>query len=285
MRFQYNWAIIPTINPDGVLRNEEWFLAPGDLRVFAGGSWEPPYERIMYWNASTACPEMAAWRAVVTALAPDVLFDMHDESHFPAPGYYVLLSSAIDGGLMDAHLAFVRSTGMPVADRPVAPPSSIRDPRRSVAFAFEVNPDCIAFFDEVLGYALSASALDHDWSASQQAAVRDAIDRYLQLLDLIRDDDVVRIESAKSQARHARELRPEDGAKALAVSCCALRVLRRRGYAHEADAIDDVFWQYVSSQAPPEAVRAIPIRDQVRVQLHLLFTVLTQRGYLSVAGR
>jgi hypothetical protein len=62
-------------------------------------------------------------------------------------------------------------------------------------------------------------------------------------------------------------------------------VLRRRGYAHEADAIDDVFWQYVSSQAPPEAVRAIPIRDQVRVQLHLLFTVLTQRGYLSVAGR
>ncbi len=63
MRFQCNWAIIPTINPDGVLRNEEWFLAPGDLRVFAGGSWEPPYERIMYWNASTACPEMAAWRA------------------------------------------------------------------------------------------------------------------------------------------------------------------------------------------------------------------------------
>ncbi len=221
----------------------------------------------------------------MTALAPDVLFDMHDESHFPAPGYYVLLSSAIDERLMDAHLAFVRSTGMPVADQPVAPPSSIRDPRRSVAFAFEVNPDCIAFFDEVLGYALSTSALDHDWSASQQATVRDAIDHYLQLLDLIKDDDVVRIESARSQARHAKELRPEDGAKALAVSCCAVRVLRRQGYGREADALQDVFWQYIASQAPPEAVQAIPIRDQVRVQLHLLFTVLTQRGYLLVAGR
>ncbi len=29
MRFQCNWAIIPTINPDGVKRNEGWFRAPG----------------------------------------------------------------------------------------------------------------------------------------------------------------------------------------------------------------------------------------------------------------
>jgi hypothetical protein len=143
----------------------------------------------------------------------------------------------------------------------------------------------VTAFDEALGYALSARTPNHDWSASQQAAVRDAIDRYLEILDLVSDDDVVRVESAKSQARHARELRPEDGAKALAVSCCALRVLRRQGYAHEADALQDVFWQYISSQAPSEAVRTIPIRDQVRVQLHLLFTVLTQRGYLSASSR
>jgi hypothetical protein len=185
---------------------------------------------------------------------------------------------------MEAHLAFVESTGMPIVDQPVQPPSRIRDPRRSVAFAFEVNPDCLVFQDEACGYALSTSAFDHEWSASQQATVRDAVDHYLQLLDLIKDDDVVRIESAKSQARHARELRPEDGAKALAVSCCALRVLRRQGYAREADALQDVFWQYITSQAPPEAVRTIPIRDQVRVQLHLLFTVLAERGYLLTSA-
>jgi len=284
MRFRCNWAIIPTINPDGVLRNEEWFLAPGDLRVFAGGSWDTAYDRILYWEAPGTYPEMAAWRAAVTALTPDVLFDMHDESHFPAPGYQVFLSSAIESSLMEAHLAFVESTGMPIVDQPVQPPSRIRDPRRSVAFAFEVNPDCLVFQDEACGYALSTSAFDHEWSASQQATVRDAVDHYLQLLDLIKDDDVVRIESAKSQARHARELRPEDGAKALAVSCCALRVLRRQGYAREADALQDVFWQYITSQAPPEAVRTIPIRDQVRVQLHLLFTVLAERGYLLTSA-
>ncbi len=282
MRFQCNWAIIPTINPDGVWRNEEWFLAPGDLRAFAGGSWEPPYERILYWDAPTIYPEMAAWRAAVTALSPDVLFDMHDESHCPASGYYVLLSSPIDGGLMEAHLAFVRSMGMPVADEPIAPPSSIRDPRRSIAFAFGVNPDCMAFFDEALGYVLSTSTRNDGHAVPEQATVCDAIDRYLQLLGLIEDDDVARIESASSHARYARHLivNGENGAKAMAVSCCALRVLRDQGYAREADAIDDVFWRYISSQAPPEAVRTIPIRNQVRVQLHLLFTVLADRGYL-----
>lgn len=286
MRFRCNWAIIPTINPDGVWRNEEWFLAPGDLRAFAGGSWEPPYERILYWDAPTIYPEMAAWRAAVTALSPDVLFDMHDESHCPAPGYYVLLSSAIDRSLMEAHLAFVRSTGMPVADEPIAPPSSIRDPRRSIAFAFGVNPDCMAFFDEALGYVLSPSTPDHGRTIPEQATVCDAIDRYLQLLGPIKDDDVARIRSANSHARHARHLivNGENGAKPMAVSCCALRVLRRQGYAREADAIDDVFWQYISSQAPPEGVRTIPIRDQVRVQLHLLFTVLAERGYLVTSA-
>ncbi len=286
MRFRCNWAIIPTINPDGVWRNEEWFLVPGDLRAFAGGSWEPPYERILYWDAPTIYPEMAAWRAAVSSLTPDVLFDMHDDSHFPAPGYHVVPSSTIESRSTDAHLAFVRSTGMPLADPPVAPPSTIRDPRMSLAFAFEVNPDCMAFFDEVCGYAPSATAPDHERAAPQQATVIEAIDRYLEILDLVGDDDVVRIESARSQARHARHLiaNGEDGAKALAVSCCALRVLRRQGYASEADAIDEVFWQYISSQAPPDAVRAIPIRDQVRVQLHLLFTILAERGYLRASA-
>jgi hypothetical protein len=278
--FRCNWAIIPTINPDGVLRNEEWFLAPGDLRAFAGGSWEPPYDRILYWDEPGTYPEMMAWRAAVSALTPDVLFNMHDESHFPAPGYQVFLSSAIEDSLMETHLTFVRSTGMPLVDDPVQPPSRMRDPRRSVSFAFVANPDCMVLQDESCGYALSTSALDHDWSASQQATVRDAIDHYLQLLDLIKDDDVVRIESAKSQARHARNLRPEDGAKALAVSCCALPALRRQGYAREADALQEAFWQYIVSQAPPEATRPISLRDQVRVQLHLLFTVLADRGYL-----
>jgi len=281
MRFRCNWAIIPTINPDGVLRNEEWFLAPGDLRAFAGGSWEPPYGRILYWDAPTVYPEMAALRAAMAAVTPDVAYDMHDESHFPAPGYEVLLSSMIDSRLMDAHLAFVRSTGMPLVDQPVAPPSSIRDPRRSIAFAFTVNPDCIALLDESCGYAWSASVPDYDRFAPQQAVVVETIGRYLQILDLVGANDVVRTESAKSHAWHARQLiaSAEDGAKALAVSCCALRVLRRQGYAREANAIDDVFWRYIGSHAPPDRVRAIPIRDQVRVQLHLLFTVLAARGY------
>jgi len=282
MRFRCNWAIIPTINPDGVLRNEEWFLAPGDLRTFAGGSWETPYDRTLYWEAAATSPEMAAWRGAVTALTPDVLFDMHDESHFPAAGYQVFLSSTIESSLMEAHLAFVRSTGMPIVDPPVAPPSMIRDPRRSVAFAFTVNPDCIAFQDEACGYALSETARDQGSSAPQQVAVVEAIDRYLQLLNLVCDDDVVRLESAKSQARYARHLivNGENGGKPLAVSCCALRVLRRQGCAAEADALMHVFWQYIVSQARPEALRVIPIRHQVRVQLHLLFTVLAGRGYL-----
>jgi hypothetical protein len=47
MRFQCNWAIIPTINPDGVKRNEGWFRAPGDLHAFLHGAWEPPYEQVL----------------------------------------------------------------------------------------------------------------------------------------------------------------------------------------------------------------------------------------------
>jgi hypothetical protein len=39
---------------------------------------------------------MVALRKAITALRPDVLYDMHDESHFPAPGYKVFLSSPVD---------------------------------------------------------------------------------------------------------------------------------------------------------------------------------------------
>jgi hypothetical protein len=58
------------------------------------------------------------------------------------------------------------------------------------------------------------------------------------------------------------------------------------GRAEEAGAIEEVFWEYLSARLDG-TYAAIPVRDQVRVQLHFLFTVLGKakgRGSFGCAG-
>ena len=185
LRFECNWGIIPTINPDGLQLNEEWFSAPGDMHAFLRGAWQPPDEQILYWNPSLARPEMSALHHAITTIKPDVLFDMHDESHFPAPGYQVFLSSPIDSGAIADHLAYATAQGMPLLDAPIMDPALLRNPDMSVAMAYTVRPDCFVLIDEVCGYATSMKADDSGYCTAEKTTVLQTIDSYLVQLDNI----------------------------------------------------------------------------------------------------
>jgi len=57
------------------------------------------------------------------------------------------------------------------------------------------------------------------------------------------------------------------------VGACALRVLRAHGKVTFADAIEKTFWGYLNARLGG-TYTTIPIRDQVRIQLHFLFSVI-----------
>ncbi len=118
-RVNCNWMVIPCLNPDGARRNEHWFARPGDLRAFFDGSWEPPIEQIMYWNPPPTCSEMRALRETIAACRPDLLFWMHDESHFfGPPSYEIYLSEDLGPGALTKHLAYTVAAGMPLSRAP-----------------------------------------------------------------------------------------------------------------------------------------------------------------------
>jgi hypothetical protein len=112
-----DWALIPCLNPDGVLRNEQWFRHPSDLRAFLNGSWE---DELAFWGAPQYPEELALEQAILRT-TPELLFGMHDESHFPGHGYWALVSDEeLQEGLGE-HFAYENRIGVETRPPPVKP--------------------------------------------------------------------------------------------------------------------------------------------------------------------
>ncbi len=260
-----NWALIPCINPDGVARNEGWFSAPGDPLQFLENAWEPAKGTSLFWDAPADCPEANALKSVIHKLQPDLLYNLHDESHFPGGEYCIYASTSLRRTELTAHLQFIRDLGMPIAEEPFAPPALMQDSHWAFSAAYEASANCLVFLDEACGYC--PTGVPPIPANNLQAEMNE----YRAVLEELRRHDPACVESADY---HARSFLSGKAAKALCLAACALPLLRRYGYTRQADVFYSAFRDYIRTTAGPEIYRALPIESLVKAQLHLLLTLL-----------
>ncbi|MGI8908172.1 MAG: M14 family zinc carboxypeptidase [Candidatus Sumerlaeaceae bacterium] len=262
----YDWAMIPCLNPDGVARNEHWFQYPGDLRAFLNWSWE---DDLAFWGAPEYPEELALEKAIVRT-KPELLFAMHDESHYPGHGYWALVSeeSVLDG--LGEHFEYESRIGVTPILAPVKP--QVMKDNWYFGRAHGLNDRCLSMICESRGYRQLMPPRETDESVREQ--FRAALAEYEFLINELRpscEEEHALIRCAKS----CRERMRQERMFAICVGSCGLRVLKERGNERKAESIENVFWYYLSARL--EGTYApIPIRDQVRIQLHFLFSVIRE---------
>jgi len=260
----YDWAFIPCLNPDGVLRNEQWFRRPGDLRAFMNGSWE---DELPFWGAPQH-PEEHALEEAIVRTRPELLFGMHDESHFPGHGYWALVSDEELQEQLGDHFAYESRIGVD----PVPPPVKSQTMRNNWYFgrAHGLSGCCLSMICEPRGYRQLSPP--HDPEESVRERYKAALSEYEQVLREMApssDEEQALVRCATSCLDRMRNER----LFAICVGACGLRSMREYGRKEEANSIEGAFWGYLNARLHGTYV-AIPIRDQVRIQLHFLFTVL-----------
>lgn len=259
-----DWAFIPCLNPDGILRNEHWFQRPGDLRAFLNGSWE---DELPFWGAPQH-PEEHALEEAIVRTRPELLFGMHDESHFPGHGYWALVSDEALQGELAGHFAYESKIGVD----PVPAPVKSQTMRNNWYFgkAHDLSGRCLSMVCEPRGYRQLSPPRDPADSVRER--YRTALSEYEQALrqvDAPSEEGQALIRCSTSCLDRMRQERPF----AICVGACGLRLMRECGRGEEATLIEAAFWGYLSARLQG-TYEAIPIRDQVRTQLHFLLTVL-----------
>jgi len=263
-RLGYDWAFSPCLNPDGVLRNQQWFRRPGDLRAFLNGSWE---DKLSFWGAPQH-PEEHALEEAIVRTRPELLFGMHDESHFPGHGYWALVSDEELQEQLRDHFAYESRIGVD----PVPPPVKSQTMRNNWYFgrAHGLSSRCLSMICEPRGYRQLSPP--HDSEGSVRERYKAALSEYEQVLRVMApssEEEQALVRCATSCLDRMRKER----LFAICVGACGLRFMRDYGREEEANSIEGAFWDYLSARLHG-TYAAIPIRDQVRIQLHFLFTVL-----------
>lgn len=265
-RLGYDWAFIPCLNPDGVVRNEQWFRHPGDLRAFLNGSWE---DELTFWGVPEH-PEEKALEQAITRTRPELLFGMHDESHFPGHGYWALVSDEVMQKGLEEHFAYESRIGV----EPVPPPVEPKTMRANWYFqrAHELNARCVSMICEPRGYRqlVPPREPEEDVRKQYEEALRE-YEAALGGLDASSKEEQALIRGATFCLGRMGQGRPF----AVCVGACGLRVLKAHGQYRKAEFIEEAFWQYLSARLQG-TYAAIPMRDQVRIQLHFLVSVMEQ---------
>lgn len=275
----YHWHLISCINPDGYVRNEDWFDFPGDLRAFFENAWEDVHSRMIFMNASR--PETRALHKAFEIIQPDFVFNLHDESHFPADGYQFACSRPIDMKAFDAHLARV-GEHMDISQEELLITDEYgHDPVFSVHPALQMNPHCFIFLNEACGYRRVKAPSDR-WNPAPlvrtKAPLTQALSNYQALLEQEQDPFF------ESALFHVRCLLQdiEEGknfnSKMLALTGYGLVELEQRG--GDVKQLKDIYDQCLGHILKhfQTQYEAVPVEQQVFAQLDGLLTVLENDG-------
>mgnify|MGYP001554650447 CR=1 FL=1 len=270
----YRWHFLSCINPDGYVKNESWFSEPGKLESFLDHGWEDLHRRMIHFCQEER-PELKALREAISLVEPDVIFNAHDESHFPADGYKYATSEAVPREHLQGHLSRVEAFMDLSEEELVLTEDYGRDPVFSVAPAFEQGRVPLVFLNETCGYRRKEGAVDcvH---LDKSDDLYGHLERYLKLLEEHERSELC------SALFHVRLLLQSfDGeagfnSKMLAITGHGLRVLLADGV-EEAREIRRAFWQHIEENFA-RTWEPVPLWQQVVTQLDFLFTMLDWRG-------
>ncbi len=262
--FGLDWAFVPCLHPDGVLRNEQWFHHPGDLRAFLNGSWD---EDNTVYGPPQSAEQLALEQAIVQA-KPELLFGMHDESHFPGHGYWALVSDEEVQEQLGSHFDYESRIGVVPVPAPMKPQAMRNNWYHGRAHA--LTGRCLSMICEPRAYRRLAPPRE------PESAVRErflsAVSEYESTLGEIgacSEEEQALIDCAAGRVERMRK----DWLFYIAAGSCGLRVLKAHGKVGIAESIERAFWDYLSTRLDG-TYTTIPVRDQVRIQLHFLFSVL-----------
>lgn len=259
-----DWAIVPCGNPDGTARNDGWFQHPADLRAFLNCSYE---DDLSFWGPPQQPEEYAAEEAIVRT-RPTLRFAMHDESHFPGHGYWALVSdeAVLDG--LGEHFEYESRLGVERVPAPVEP-EVMRD-NWYYKRALELSGRCLSMICEPRAYRRLVPP--REATETQRAQLEAALEEYESALAGMAPTSgderaLIRCAASCRERMHKEEL------FAICVGACGLRLLKAHGEERKAESIEKAFWDYLSARLEG-TFTTIPVRDQVRVQLHFLLSVV-----------
>ena len=258
------WLIIDCIHPVGYRRNAGWHQHPGDLQAFWQHSWEDPHGDMLFWNSAPR-PEVRALHTLFEQFQPEVLFNLHDESHFPAGGYQMAFSRAFERPLWEAHLARV-AEDMDLSEELILTETYGDASEFSVAPALRTGTERLTL-NETCGYRRRAQSQDPE----PPADITHLLKTYLAHLQ---QDSSTHLASARY---HTELLLQEQAAgrpfnsKMWALTGHALPHLKPH---RDLDTLARAFQEHMRHWE--QAYAPVPVRAQVKTQLDFIFTTLEQ---------
>ena len=260
-----DWYFIDCINPDGYLLNEEWYCQPGDLTAFFEHAWEDEHTQMIFMNAER--PEVKALHHAFEICTPDFVFNMHDESHFPADGYKLAFSAPVDTHLLNDHFKRV-SADMDISkDERIIMDSYGQEACFSTHMALKQNPEAFIFINESCGYKRVQNT-DEFEVLEPGHPVYTHLQRYQSILN--HDDSQWRFH-VKALLRSVENAEAFN-AKMLSLTGYGLTHLIKKGV-EEAKPMKEAFLSYILNKYQNSYV-PIEVSKQVLAQLDALFTLL-----------
>jgi hypothetical protein len=264
-----DWHFISCINPDGYLKNEGWLKHPGDLKYFLENSWEDIHSRLLFWKTEERIEHEALKKAIMIS-RPNLIYNLHDESHFPADGCKFAFSETINLELLNSHLDRIKEFMDVSYDELVIISSYGLDPKFSISPAFELNKDTFAFMNESCGYKLITDSSPKIFINTSDI-LYDSLKAYQKLqVDNFNSE-------LESSLFHTNLLIKsiEKNEEMLSITGYGLEYLLKLNI-NDAKKIKEVFLNHIKSNFQ-NTYMPIPVWKQVFAQIDFLFTMLKIR--------
>jgi hypothetical protein len=257
-RFKTNWHFISCINPDGYKKNSGWLNHPGDLNTFLENSWEDIHSRMIFWKSEERIEHQALKRAINIS-KPTLIYNLHDESHFPAEGYKFAFSSPVNVELLKPHLDRVKEFMDVSSDELIITDCYGRDPGFSVSPAFELNKDVFAFLSESCGYKLKANLRPRIFIGIG-SPLHNAIRRFKQLQTENFSEELQSSLFHTDLLINLIESKEEFNSKVLSITGYGLKHLVSLGV-EEASEIKDIYLEHINTHFQ-NTYESIPVWQQ-----------------------
>ncbi len=267
--FNCDWYFIDCINPDGYVFNEKWYFQPGDLTAFFEHAWEDEHSQMIFMNAER--PEVKALHHAFEICTPDFVFNMHDESHFPADGYKLAFSEPVDMNILNAHFKKVSADMDLSQDELIIMDSYGHESCFSTHPALMQNPEAFIFINEACGYK-RMQRTDECEVLDKQHPVYIHLQRYQNILN---HDDSEFLDSARFHVKvllRSIENAEAFNAKMLSLTGYGLAYLIEKGV-EEASQIKAAFLGYILNKYQNSYV-PVEVSKQVFAQWDALMTLL-----------
>lgn len=267
--FNCDWYFIDCINPDGYLLNEKWYCQPGNLAAFFEYSWEDEHSQMIFMNADR--PELKALHQAFKLSKPDFIFNMHDESHFPADGYKLAFSEPMEMKKLSSHFRRVSKSMDLSEDELIIMDSYGREKCFSTYPAFIQNPETFIFLNEACGYK-RIKKTDESEILDKRHPVSVHLQFYQKILE---NHDNELLDSARFHVKvllRSIENSDEFNAKMLCLTGYGLEYLIKEGI-EEASQIKKIFLNYILNKYE-DSYAPIEVEKQVFTQLDALFSFL-----------